>query len=130
MFLKQPKLTRLLDLHPPNHRHCHDVLRKHNLRKTHSTQILSNQICQNLSPSPSLHAVIQDHQYLVAPFASPTLQGPMTIILKLILILEPFLLSWPSMHHPRDEGLLRMRHVKTLKLLLVALAQLHPVHSA
>jgi hypothetical protein len=127
-LLKRKKLTSLLAPPPPNRHHLHDVLRKHYLRKTHPTRILLNQICQNLSPPPSLHAVIQDHQYLVVLFAFPTLQGPMGISLKLILILAPFLLlSWPSMHHPRDEGLLRMRRVRTLKILWVALAQLHPV---
>jgi hypothetical protein len=125
---KRQKLTSLLAPPPPNHLHRHDVLHKHKLRKTHPTQILLNQIRQNLYPPPSLHAVIYDHQYLVALFAFPTLPGPMAISLKPILILAPFLLlSWPSMHRPRDEGLLRMRRVKTLKILWVALAQLHPV---
>ena len=122
-FSKQHKLTILIA-----HHHLHNVLHKHNLRKTRPTRIPLNQIYQNLSPPPSLHAVIQDPQYLVVRFAFPTLQGPMAITLKLILILAPSqLLSWPSMHHPRDEGLLRMRRVKTLKILWLVLAQLHRV---
>ena len=128
-FLKQDGLTRLLALPPPNHRHCHDVVCKHHLRKVHPTRILLTQIRWNLSLP--LHAVIQDHQYLVVPFAFPTLQGPTAISLKQILIVAPFLrLSWPSTPHPRDESLLRIRLVKALINLWVAPAQLHPVPSA
>ena len=129
IFVEQHKLTRLLAPSAPNHRQRHDVLRRHNLRRSHPTRILLNQIQWKLSP-PSLPAV-QGRQYLVVLPAFPTLQGPRAISLKQILIVAPFLrLSWPLTPHPRNEGLLRIRLVKTLNNHWVALPQLRPVPSA